>query len=227
MQRRQGRPQTEATQRQRVVLHLRRSGRLAFRPFPMIAERTMRHDGVVVTLPSFDQHLGLTQQVEELPVQPLVPELAIEGFVVAVFPPQSRARRRRCAFQAIARTCSGSAWLRARNARPTRAARALTSSPRPHHLADDMHALGEAGADCLGKITIRCRARFHAVRLIRLRKGSADPRRGPEIPNVPGRRPRPAQSRCRNHHRIIRHGRSGDALGQKTRPSKSRVNWSP
>ncbi len=41
---------------------------------------------VVEVSPLFDQHLGLLEGVEDLPVQTLVPELAVEALVVAVLP---------------------------------------------------------------------------------------------------------------------------------------------
>ena len=46
----------------------------------------MRPFGVVKASPLFDQHLGFTQCVEDLAVQALVPELAVEALVVAVLP---------------------------------------------------------------------------------------------------------------------------------------------
>ena len=51
-----------------------------------VAERTMRPDGVVVIVPSLDQHFRLRQIVEDFPIQQLVPELAVEALVVAVLP---------------------------------------------------------------------------------------------------------------------------------------------
>ena len=43
-------------------------------------------DGIVVMPPSLDQHFRLCQSVEDLRVQYLVPEFAVEVFVVAVLP---------------------------------------------------------------------------------------------------------------------------------------------
>jgi len=47
-------------------------------------------DMVVVVAPSLDQNDGLLQVVEDLPVQELVTEFAIEGFAVAVLPGAAR-----------------------------------------------------------------------------------------------------------------------------------------
>src|SRR4051794_7109264 len=55
-----------------------------------IAEGTMRPDLVVSRAPSFDQRHCLLQAVEDLEVQQLVPELAVEAFAVAVFPGTAR-----------------------------------------------------------------------------------------------------------------------------------------
>ncbi len=41
---------------------------------------------IVVPPPSFDEHLGLLQGVEDLSIQQLIPELAVEALVVAVLP---------------------------------------------------------------------------------------------------------------------------------------------
>ena len=46
----------------------------------------MRSELVVVPPPLLDQHLGLPQRVEDFPIEQLVPELAVEALVVAVFP---------------------------------------------------------------------------------------------------------------------------------------------
>jgi hypothetical protein len=43
-------------------------------------------DRVVVLPPTLDEHLRLLQRVEDLAVQQFVPELAVEGLVVAVLP---------------------------------------------------------------------------------------------------------------------------------------------
>ncbi len=43
-------------------------------------------DCVVVPPPSFDQHLGFLQRVEDLAIEQLVPQLSIEALVVAVLP---------------------------------------------------------------------------------------------------------------------------------------------
>lgn len=46
----------------------------------------MRADGVVVPAPGLDQDLGLGQRVEDLAVQKLVTQRAVERFTVAVLP---------------------------------------------------------------------------------------------------------------------------------------------
>ena len=46
----------------------------------------MRSLGIVVTPPAFDQHLGFVERGEDLSVEKLIPELAVEAFIVAVFP---------------------------------------------------------------------------------------------------------------------------------------------
>ena len=40
--------------------------------------------------PASDQDLGLLQRVEDLPVQQLIPELAVEGLVISVLPRRAR-----------------------------------------------------------------------------------------------------------------------------------------
>lgn len=50
------------------------------------AERAVWTQRVVVLSPTFDEDGGFPQRVEDLPVQELVPELAVEAFVVAVLP---------------------------------------------------------------------------------------------------------------------------------------------
>ena len=51
-----------------------------------LSERAMRPNGVVVVAPLLDQHFRLLQCVEDFAVQQLVPKLAVEALVVAVFP---------------------------------------------------------------------------------------------------------------------------------------------
>ena len=46
----------------------------------------MRSDGIVVVPPTLDQNLGFLECEEDLAVQALVPELAIEALVVAILP---------------------------------------------------------------------------------------------------------------------------------------------
>lgn len=46
----------------------------------------MGSDGVVVVTPLFDQDLGLSEAAEYLPVEQLVPQLAVEAFAIAILP---------------------------------------------------------------------------------------------------------------------------------------------
>ena len=46
----------------------------------------MRSDGVVVTPPGFDQDLGFGQAEEDLAVEQLIAQLAVEALAVAVLP---------------------------------------------------------------------------------------------------------------------------------------------
>lgn len=41
---------------------------------------------VVVVPPGFDHGPGLQQRIKDLPVEEFVPQLAVEGFHIAVFP---------------------------------------------------------------------------------------------------------------------------------------------
>ena len=52
-------------------------------------------DGIVLAPPLLDQHGRLRQRVEDLPVQQLVPELAVEALVVAVLPRAARLDKER------------------------------------------------------------------------------------------------------------------------------------
>ena len=52
-------------------------------------------DGIVLAPPLLDQHGRLRQRVEDLPVQQLVPELAVEALVVAVLPRAASSARKR------------------------------------------------------------------------------------------------------------------------------------
>src|SRR3712207_2654118 len=51
-----------------------------------VAQGGMRPDGVVVPAPGLEQDLRLLQAAEDLPVQQLVAELALEALAVAVLP---------------------------------------------------------------------------------------------------------------------------------------------
>lgn len=46
----------------------------------------MRPESVVFLPPSFDDHLGLSKGIENLPIENLISELSIEGFVVSILP---------------------------------------------------------------------------------------------------------------------------------------------
>ena len=50
----------------------------------------MRTFGVIVDAPFLDDHLGFLETVEDFAVQTFIPELAIEGFAIAVLPWRSR-----------------------------------------------------------------------------------------------------------------------------------------
>ena len=50
----------------------------------------MRPDGVVVAAPLPNNSLGLLQAVEDLSVQKLVTQLAVEAFAVAILPGAAR-----------------------------------------------------------------------------------------------------------------------------------------
>ena len=52
-------------------------------------------DGIVLAPPLLDQHGRLRQRVEDLPVQQLIPELAVEALVVAVLPRAARLDKER------------------------------------------------------------------------------------------------------------------------------------
>jgi hypothetical protein len=61
-------------------------------PFPVQADdsRAVRLDSVVVAAPGFDQHLGLSEAVEDLAVEQLIAQRSVEAFVIAVLPRRSR-----------------------------------------------------------------------------------------------------------------------------------------
>ena len=44
----------------------------------------MRSESVVFLPPSFDDHLGFSKGIENLPIENLISELSIEGFVVSI-----------------------------------------------------------------------------------------------------------------------------------------------
>ncbi len=56
----------------------------------------MRPHLVVFSAPSFDQDLRFVERVEDLPIQELIPELADEGFDLAVLPRAARCDEERC-----------------------------------------------------------------------------------------------------------------------------------
>ena len=51
-----------------------------------IAQRTVRSELIVLPSPAFDENLCLPQRVEDLTVEKLIPEFAIERLIVAVLP---------------------------------------------------------------------------------------------------------------------------------------------
>src|SRR3982751_2237172 len=51
-----------------------------------ILQRGVRSDGVVVMAPLTDHNLGFLQTVEDLTVEQLIAQLAVEGLAVAVLP---------------------------------------------------------------------------------------------------------------------------------------------
>ena len=46
----------------------------------------MRPDGVVMVAPAADQDLGFPERIEDLAVEELVAQLAVEAFALAIFP---------------------------------------------------------------------------------------------------------------------------------------------
>ena len=50
----------------------------------------MRSEGVVLLPPLLDEYLGLLEAAEDLAVKEFIPQLAVEGFIVAVFPGADR-----------------------------------------------------------------------------------------------------------------------------------------
>ena len=46
----------------------------------------MGPESVVFLPPSFDDHLGLLKSIENLPIEDLISEFSIEGFVVSILP---------------------------------------------------------------------------------------------------------------------------------------------
>lgn len=52
----------------------------------MVSQRTVRSLGVVMHPSNFDDHLGLLERVENLPVEQFGPEADIEALDASVFP---------------------------------------------------------------------------------------------------------------------------------------------
>ena len=50
------------------------------------SQRDMGPESVVLLLPPFDDHLGLSKSIENLPVEHLISQFSIERFVVSVLP---------------------------------------------------------------------------------------------------------------------------------------------
>ena len=46
----------------------------------------MRPESVVLLPPPFDDHLGLSKSIKNLPIEYLIPQFSIEGFVVSILP---------------------------------------------------------------------------------------------------------------------------------------------
>ena len=61
-----------------------------FRGWRAVAQGTVWSLGVVVFPPLFNQDLRLSQAVEDLTVQQLVPESGIEAFTVSILPRRTR-----------------------------------------------------------------------------------------------------------------------------------------
>ena len=55
----------------------------------------MRPERIVFQPPFFNQHLGLLQGIEDLAVEPFIPEFTIEALVVTVFPGTARFNKER------------------------------------------------------------------------------------------------------------------------------------
>jgi len=50
----------------------------------------MRPESVILLPPAFDDHLSLLKSIENLPVEHLITEFSIEGFVVPILPGAAR-----------------------------------------------------------------------------------------------------------------------------------------
>jgi hypothetical protein len=55
----------------------------------------VRPECVVFQPPFFNQHLGLLQGIEDLAIEPFIPEFTVEAFVVTVFPRTARFNKER------------------------------------------------------------------------------------------------------------------------------------
>ena len=60
-----------------------------------IAQRAVRSHGVVMRSQNFDDNLSFFERIENLPVQTLVAQLAVERFTVSVFPTTPRLDKQR------------------------------------------------------------------------------------------------------------------------------------
>ena len=65
------------------------------RGWRVVTQGTVWSDGVVMLSPAFDQYFGFFQCVEDLRIQQLIPELAVETFVVTIFPRTARGYEQR------------------------------------------------------------------------------------------------------------------------------------
>ena len=50
----------------------------------------MRHESVVLLPSPFNKHLGLFEGIENLPIENVISQLSIEGFVVSILPGAAR-----------------------------------------------------------------------------------------------------------------------------------------
>ena len=81
-----------------------------FRSRRSVFERAMGSERVVLNAPSFDDHLGLPDGVEDLSIKDFVSEFSVEAFAVPIFPRAPRFDEEgsyTCSFKPVA-YCVGS-----------------------------------------------------------------------------------------------------------------------